>query len=63
MHYLTHRYEEDDDMPAHIKSAMLPVSIQIPVIEGRLALATWQGIYLFEHRDAPHLRCVIATLG
>ena len=50
-------------MPAHIKSAMLPVSIQIPVIEGRLAFATWQGIYLFEHRDAPHLRCVIATLG
>lgn len=63
MHYLTHRYDGDDDMPAHIKSAMLPVSIQIPVIEGRLALATWQGIYLFEHRDAPHLRCVIATLG
>jgi len=38
--YLTHRYEGDDDMPAHIKSAMLPVSIQIPVIEGRLALGT-----------------------
>ena len=63
MHYLTHRYEGDDDMPAHIKSAMLPVSIQIPVIEGRLALGTWQGIYLFEHRDAPHHRRVIATLG
>lgn len=40
MHYLTHRYEGDDDMPAHIKAAMLPVSIQIPVIEGRLALGT-----------------------
>ena len=63
MHYLTHRYEGDDDMPAHIKAAMLPVSIQIPVIEGRLALGTWQGIYLFEHRDAPHHRRVIATLG
>ena len=61
--YLTHRYEGDDNMPAHIKSAMLPVSIQIPVIEGRLALGTWQGIYLFEHRDAPHHRRVIATLG
>lgn len=63
MHYLTHRYEGDDDMPAHIKAAMLPVSIQIPVIEGRLVLGTWQGIYLFEHRDAPHHRRVIATLG
>jgi secondary thiamine-phosphate synthase enzyme len=63
MHYLTHRYEGDDDMPAHIKAAMLPVSIQIPVMEGRLALGRWQGIYLFEHRDAPHHRRVIATLG
>ena len=63
MHYLTHRYEGDDDMPAHIKAAMLPVSIQVPVMEGRLALGTWQGIYLFEHRDAPHHRRVIATLS
>ena len=63
MHYLTHRYEGDDDRPAHIKAAMLPVSIQIPVMEGRLALGTWQGIYLFEHRDAPHHRRVIATLS
>jgi secondary thiamine-phosphate synthase enzyme len=63
MHYLTHRYEGDDDMPAHIKAAMLSVSIQIPVMEGRLALGTWQGIYLFEHRDAPRHRRVIATLG
>lgn len=63
MAYLTHRYEGDDDMPAHIKAAMLPVSIQIPVIEGRLALGTWQGIHLFEHRDAPHHCRVIATLG
>lgn len=63
MHYLTHRYEGDDDMPAHIKAAMLPVSIQIPVMEGQLALGTWQGIYLFEHRDALHHRRVIATLS
>jgi secondary thiamine-phosphate synthase enzyme len=62
MHYLAHRYEGDDDMPAHIKAAMLPVSIQIPVMEGRLAFGRWQGIYLFEHRDAPCHRCVIATL-
>ena len=63
MHYLTHRYEGDDDMPAHIKAAMLPVSVQIPVVVGQLALGTWQGIYLFEPRDAPHHRRVIATLG
>lgn len=62
MHYLIHRYEGDDDMPAHIKAAMLPVSIQVPVIEGQLALGIWQGIYLFEHRDAPHRRRVMATL-
>ena len=63
MHYLIHRYEGNDDMPAHIKAAMLPVSIQIPVIGGQLALGTWQGIYLFEHRDTPHHRRVIATLS
>ena len=63
MHYLTHRYEGNDDMPAHIKAAMLPVSIQIPVIGGQLALGKWQGIYLFEHRDAPHHRRVLATLS
>jgi secondary thiamine-phosphate synthase enzyme len=60
MAYLTHTYEGDDDMPAHIKAAMLPVSLTIPVAEGRLALGTWQGIYLFEHRNAPHQRQVAA---
>ena len=63
MRYLTHRYEGNDDMPAHIKAAILPVSIQIPVIENQLALGTWQGLYLFEHRDAPHHRHVIAVLS
>ena len=63
MRYLTHRYEGNDDMPAHIKAAILPVSIQIPVIENQLALGTWQGIYLFEHRDASHHRHVIAVLS
>ena len=62
MSYLTHTYEGPDDMPAHIKSALLPVSLSIPVTEGRLALGTWQGIYLFEHRSAPHRRHVIADL-
>jgi secondary thiamine-phosphate synthase enzyme len=60
MAYLTHTYEGPDDMPAHIKSAMLPVSLSVPVVDGRLGLGTWQGIYLFEHRDHPHRRQVIA---
>ena len=63
MAYLTHTYEGPDDMPAHIKAAMMPVSLSIPIIEGRLALGTWQGIYLFEHRDAPRTRHVVAHLG
>lgn len=62
MSYLTHTYEGPDDMPAHIKAAMLPVSLNIPVTDGRLALGTWQGIYLFEHRDAPKTRHVVAHL-
>ncbi|KAJ55304.1 secondary thiamine-phosphate synthase [Actibacterium mucosum KCTC 23349] len=60
MGYLTHTYEGPDDMPAHIKAALLPVSLQIPVSGGRMALGTWQGIYLFEHRDRPHTRHIAA---
>lgn len=60
MSYLVHTYEGPDDMPAHIKAAMMPSSLSIPVREGRLVLGTWQGIYLFEHRDAPHIRYVAA---
>lgn len=60
MAYLRHTYEGPDDMPAHIKSALMPVSLTIPVMSGRMALGTWQGIYLFEHRDAPHRRQVAA---
>mmetsp|Transcript_22601 Transcript_22601/g.36920 ORF Transcript_22601/g.36920 Transcript_22601/m.36920 type:complete len:154 (+) Transcript_22601:660-1121(+) len=62
MSYLTHTYEGPDDMPAHIKAAMLPVSLTIPVARGRPLLGTWQGIYLFEHRDAPKTRHVVAHL-
>lgn len=62
MAYLTHTYEGPDDMPAHIKAAMLPVSLSIPVSRGRLKLGSWQGIYLFEHRNAPHTRNVAAHL-
>ncbi len=60
MSYLLHRDEGPDDMPAHIKAAMMPVNLSIPVLDGRMRLGTWQGIYLFEHRDAPHTRQVAA---
>ncbi|MCA0964293.1 secondary thiamine-phosphate synthase enzyme YjbQ [Salipiger bermudensis] len=63
MDYLTHTYEGPDDMPAHIKAAMMPVSLSVPVSNGRMTLGTWQGIYLFEHRDAPHRREVVAHLA
>lgn len=63
MSYLRHTYEGPDDMPAHIKAAMLPVSLQIPVADGQLMLGTWQGIYLFEHRNRPHYRQVVMHLS
>jgi secondary thiamine-phosphate synthase enzyme len=63
MSYLRHTYEGPDDMPAHIKAALLPVSLTIPVQAGRVLLGTWQGVYLFEHRDAPHTRRVVAQIG
>lgn len=62
MSYLTHTYEGPDDMPAHIKAAMMPTHLSIPVQNGRMALGTWQGVYLFEHRDRPHSRKVIAQM-
>ena len=62
MSYLTHTYEGPDDMPAHIKAAMLPTHLSIPVIDGKLALGTWQGIFLFEHRTRPHERQVVAQV-
>ncbi len=63
MGYLTHTYEGPDDMPAHIKAAMMPVSLTIPVGGGKPVLGTWQGVYVFEHRDAPHTRKVAAHLA
>ena len=62
MGWLRHVLEGPDDMPAHVKAALLPVSLSIPVISGRMALGTWQGIYLFEHRARPHRRKVAAML-
>lgn len=63
MRWVIHTSEGPDDMPAHIKAALNQVSIGIPVGNGRLMLGTWQGIYLFEHRDRPHRRDVILHLG
>lgn len=63
MDWVRHTCEGPDDMPAHIKAALTPVSINIPIIQGRLALGTWQGIYLFEHRDMPHRRTVAGHIS
>ncbi len=62
MRWITHRLEGPDDMPAHIKAALTQTSIGIPVSGGRMMLGTWQGLYLFEHRDAPHRREVVLQL-
>ena len=63
MKWVVHTTEGPDDMPAHIKAALTSVSLSIPVTRGRLALGTWQGIYLFEHRDAPHRREIVLHLS
>jgi secondary thiamine-phosphate synthase enzyme len=60
--YWTHTLEGADDMPAHIKALLLGPSLTLPVARGRLALGTWQGIYLCEHRDRGGSRSVVATL-
>jgi secondary thiamine-phosphate synthase enzyme len=59
--YWTHTLEGDDDMPAHVKAALLGPSLSLPVSRGRLALGTWQGIYLCEHRDRGGPRSLVAT--
>jgi len=63
MAFLVHRLEGPDDMPAHIKAALTAVSLSVPVMDGRLALGTWQGIYLFEHRTRPHRREIVLHLS
>ncbi|MEX0953873.1 MAG: secondary thiamine-phosphate synthase enzyme YjbQ [Rhizobiaceae bacterium] len=63
MSWVVHRAEGPDDMPAHIKAALTAVSLSIPVSGGRMALGTWQGIYLFEHRGRPHRREVVLHLS
>ena len=56
----SHTVEGDDDMPAHVRTALTAVNLSIPVSGGRLALGTWQGIYLWEHRRSSHSRAIIA---
>ena len=63
MDWVVHTTEGPDDMPAHIKAALTQTSIGIPVMDGRMVLGTWQGIYLFEHRDHPHTRQIVLHLG
>lgn len=58
-----HRSEGLDDMPAHIRAALTATQVSIPLIDGHLALGTWQGIYVFEHRDPPHRRMVALHLS
>jgi secondary thiamine-phosphate synthase enzyme len=57
----THDAEGPDDMPAHLRSILTNTSISIPVQSGRLTLGTWQGIYVWEHRNSPHTRKVVIT--
>lgn len=57
----THTYEGADDMPAHIKAALLPASLGIPIIHGELSLGTWQDVYLWEHRTQAHRRRICVT--
>lgn len=60
--YFVHTYEGPDDMPSHIRMALTRSSEVIPVSEGHLLLGTWQGIFLFEHRTAPHQRKLVVSL-
>jgi len=59
MEWVTHTAEGPDDMPAHIKAALLQSSLSVPIAGGKLLLGTWQGMFLFEHRDRPHGREIV----
>jgi secondary thiamine-phosphate synthase enzyme len=63
MRWIVHTTEGPDDMPAHIKAALTQTSLGIPVTRRRMVLGTWQGIYLFEHRQRPHRREIVIHLG
>lgn len=57
-----HDAEGPDDMPAHVRTVLTATELTVPVIDGRLALGTWQGLYLYEHRTAPHRRQIVVTV-
>lgn len=59
----THTAEGPDDMPSHIKAVLTNVSLSIPVIDGALALGTWQGVYVWEHRRSSHARQIVVHVG
>lgn len=59
----THDAEGPDDMPSHVKAALTRTSEQIPIVEGRLGLGTWQGLYVWEHRSAPHRRTLLVHVA
>jgi secondary thiamine-phosphate synthase enzyme len=62
--YFVHTYEGPDDMPSHIRMCLTDVDKNIPIIDGRMTLGTWQGIFLFEHRNAAHTRRIaVSVLG
>jgi secondary thiamine-phosphate synthase enzyme len=63
MRWIVHTLEGPDDMPAHIKAALTQTSLSVPVADGRPLLGTWQGVYLFEHRDRPHRREIVLHLS
>jgi secondary thiamine-phosphate synthase enzyme len=63
MRWIVHTTEGPDDMPAHIKAALTQTSLGVPVTRGSMALGTWQGIYLFEHRQRPHRREIVLHLS
>ncbi len=58
-----HTHEGPDDMPSHIRSAITATSLSIPLLDGKLVLGTWQGIYLWEHRHRPHTRRVVVHIA
>ena len=60
--YFIHTYEGPDDMPSHLRMALTRTSEVIPIMQGKLALGTWQGIFLFEHRREPHTRSIVVSI-
>ena len=61
--WFRHTTEGPDDMPAHIRAALTQTQLTIPLVNGKLALGTWQGIYVFEHRSSPHRRSIVLHLA